>query len=74
MATTKTAKAAAKKLEKTAKETIAQAKQTLTTTVGQAQASAAKALRAADRKEKALAAPFVKKLDSAWKSAKRAVK
>jgi vacuolar-type H+-ATPase subunit H len=74
MTTTKTAKTAAKKFEKSAKVKIAQAKQTLTTTVGHAQASAAKALQAADTKGKALTAPFVKKLDSAWKRAKSAMK
>jgi len=74
MAATKTAKAAARKFEKTAKVKIAQAKQRLTTTVGQAQASAVKALQAADTKGKALTGPFVKRLDSAWKRATRTVK
>ena len=74
MAETKSAKAAARKLEKSAKETVAEAEHGLTATVGQAKASAAKALRAADRKGKALTKPFVKKFDSAWKRVKKAVK
>jgi hypothetical protein len=74
MAATKTAKSEAKKLEKAAKETLAQAQHGLTKSVGQAKASAAKALRAADKEEKALTRPFVEKLDSAWKRVKKAVK
>ena len=74
MAETRTAKAASKQLEKSAKETIAQAQHGLTAAVGEAKASAAKALRAAERKEKALTGPLVKKLDSAWKRVKKAVK